>query len=373
MTIPFLSVRPKSIKLKVSPRFPAQLFGGAGIDVNKANGNYTVALDVGEFGQSLVLPANPFTLVFDPIAESYVLVPPSVFAATVPEAPTDGPAYGRSNATWVKVVPLTGATMTGYLILNNDPTVPLGAVTKQYADTITSSLQTYAKQLLRAYLSGLILSTTTASITFTVSPGTAIDSTYVDMMLLTSSLNKTTAAWAVGTSNGALDTGTIAASTWYFVHLIKRTDTGVVDALISLSPTAPTFPPGYTLRRRIGAMLTNASSQWTLFHQLGDEFLWDARVTDANAIAIAATTATLQSLTVPVGIQVNAYFDSRFNFVTNASNLLFTSPDESDQAASTSLSSLSCSATATSNSGHFNIRTNNLGQIRVRANATGPP
>ena len=89
MTIPFLTVKPKSIKLKVSPRFPAQLIGGSGIDVTKANGNYTIVLDVGEFGQSLVLPANPFTLVFDPYTESYSLVPPSVFASAIPEAPTD--------------------------------------------------------------------------------------------------------------------------------------------------------------------------------------------------------------------------------------------------------------------------------------------
>ena len=38
------------------------------------------------------------------------------------------------------VVRLTGDTMLGYLILNGDPTNPLGAVTKQYADSISAGL-----------------------------------------------------------------------------------------------------------------------------------------------------------------------------------------------------------------------------------------
>jgi hypothetical protein len=38
------------------------------------------------------------------------------------------------------VVRLTGDTMLGYLILNADPTNPLGAVTKQYADSISAGL-----------------------------------------------------------------------------------------------------------------------------------------------------------------------------------------------------------------------------------------
>jgi hypothetical protein len=69
-----------------------------------------------------------------------------------PDALSDGTTYGRNNAGWVNVVvpsdlsaavanyvPLAGGTMTGPLILSANPTVNLGAVTKQYVDTLTNS------------------------------------------------------------------------------------------------------------------------------------------------------------------------------------------------------------------------------------------
>ena len=368
MTIPFLTVKPKSIKLKVSPRFPAQLIGGSGIDVTKANGNYTIVLDVGEFGQSLVLPANPFTLVFDPYAESYSLVPPSVFASAIPEAPTDSQTYGRSNATWVQVVPLSGATMTGLLILSGDPTAALGATTKQYVD---SRIATY---LTRNYLTGLGLSTAGSSATFSVAVGNATDSTNVDMLVLGSPISKTTAAWAVGSGNGAWDgTGTNPTSNaiWQHVYLIKRTDTGVIDVLISASPTAPTMPPSYTERRRIGAMLTDASNHWILFHQLGDEFLWDAAVLDVNSITTQGTTATLYPMTVPTGLQVTHYGRYTYsNTVTAGSSLLVVSPDESTRTPGTPAGNVSITnANTTINArGDLHVRTNTSGQVYMNCN-----
>jgi hypothetical protein len=135
VTIPFLSVKPKSIKLKVSPKFPAQLLGGSGVAVNKANGNYTIDLAFNEFGQSLSLPPNPYTIVYDPILKVYSLVPPSVFSGTVPEAPIDAFTYGRASAAWAKVLPLAGGTLTGPVIAAADPVTALGLVTKQYVDT----------------------------------------------------------------------------------------------------------------------------------------------------------------------------------------------------------------------------------------------
>jgi hypothetical protein len=53
----------------------------------------------------------------------------------IADAPSDSTYYGRYNATWVHVLSLAGGTLTGPLILNVDPAAPLGAATKQYADT----------------------------------------------------------------------------------------------------------------------------------------------------------------------------------------------------------------------------------------------
>jgi hypothetical protein len=53
----------------------------------------------------------------------------------------------------------------------------------------------------------------------------------------TTALTKTiSSTWSVGSGNGGLDTGAVLASTWYHIYLIERTDTGVVDALLSQAP-----------------------------------------------------------------------------------------------------------------------------------------
>lgn len=155
------------------------------------------------------------------------------------------------------------------------------------------------------YLTGLALSTAGSSSTFGVAAGFATDSTNASMMALASAYTKTTSSWAVGSGNGALDTGTIANSTWYHVFLIKRPDTGVVDVLVSTSAASPTLPTNYTLSRRIGSMKTDGSGQWTKFSQNGDEFLWDTPVLNYGASPGTTAIQTL-AVTTPLGVKTNA-------------------------------------------------------------------
>lgn len=56
-------------------------------------------------------------------------------AAGLTDAVADGTTYGRMNHTWVNVLPLTGGTLTGALILAAPPTLALGAATKGYVDS----------------------------------------------------------------------------------------------------------------------------------------------------------------------------------------------------------------------------------------------
>jgi hypothetical protein len=188
-------------------------------------------------------------------------------------------------------------------------------------------------------------------------------------MALASAYTKTTSAWAVGTGNGSLDTGTIASSTWYHVHLIKRTDTGVVDILISLSATAPTLPTNYTLFRRIGSMLTNGSAQWVKFIQDGDTFTWDVPVNDYAAVLNPGTTAILRALTVPSGVNVFAIFHSRNSTVTASTAVatIYTDPAITDTAPDFT-NSQQIGNTTLSPFANLRIRTNTSRQIRVRQN-----
>ena len=127
------------------------------------------------------------------------------------------------------------------------------------------------------------------------------------LMILASAFTKTTAAWAAGTGNGCLDAGTVAASTWYHVFLIERLDTSVTDILCSTSATAPVMPTNYTKKRRIGSILTDASSAINFFTQFpGGVFVWATpsalNVSDADP-GTAAHTATA---TTPNGVVVRA-------------------------------------------------------------------
>ncbi len=129
----------------------------------------------------------------------------------------------------------------------------------------------------------------------------ASDASISVVIELASSLTKRLdAAWAVGTGNGGLDTGSIGNNT-YHVWLIQRSDNGVVDALFSLSATAPTMPANYDRKRRIGSIIRSGGTILA-FTQNGNTFILNVAV--MNRTSNAAQASTLLALTVPGGIVV---------------------------------------------------------------------
>ena len=105
------------------------------------------------------------------------------------------------------------------------------------------------------------------------------------------------AAWAAGTGEGGLDTGSKTTGAWYSVWLIGKAD-GTADALFSLEATAPTMPSGYGYKRRLGWVLTDGSGNILAFRQAGDRFCWKAPRQDAAGVTLSAT-AGLLTLSVP--------------------------------------------------------------------------
>lgn len=188
--------------------------------------------------------------------------------------------------------------------------------------------------VLQNYSTGLTLSTAGASTTMTIAAGQASNSTNSFTMSLASAIAKTTASWAVGNANGGLDTGTIAASTWYYWYLIRRPDTGVVDVVFSLSSAAPILPSNYTQYRYIGATLTNGSTQWAKFIQSGQDFYWDVIVQDVNTAA-QSTTAINYTLTVP-RLVVKAHLQVNVQNTNNSAGVRVFNPALSDAALTTS-------------------------------------
>ena len=219
-------------------------------------------------------------------------------------------------------------------------------------------------------LSGLTLSTAGSSATYGIAIGAAADSTNVSLMYLPSAYTKTTSAWAVGTAAGSLDTGAIANSTWYHVWLIQRVDTGVVDVLISLSASAPTMPTNYTLKRRIGSMLTDGSAQWVRFFQDGDEFRWETPINDISPRDISGGgAATITSTRVPTGVRVRALCSGNYQDSSGLSTLNLYATDEIYTAASVQAVASTPGGTAV----YFNryVLTNTSAQFTIKAQAAG--
>ena len=242
------------------------------------------------------------------------------------------------------------------------------------ADMWLTSYNAPATQVVRSHLAGLTLSAAGGTATFGIAAGQAADSTAADMMALAAAYTKTTSAWAVGSGNGGLDTGTIANATWYHVWLIKRPDTGVVDVLVSTSASSPTMPANYTLKRRIGSMKTDGSAQWVKFAQDGDYFRWAASVLDVDVTNPGNSAATRTLASVPTGVNVMALLNlaniqNTNPFRTYLSDLA--SDDEAPSSSAAPLSSIHPSFGASEAATQIVVRANTSAQIRSRCSNAG--
>lgn len=166
-----------------------------------------------------------------------------------------------------------------------------------------------AGSILKNWISGLILSNnvTDSANDIDISAGEAVDTTQTYLMTLSATLTKRLdATWAVGTNQGGLDTGAESSSTWYHVWLIRKDSDGSIDALFSLSASAPTMPAGYTAKRLIGSFYNNSTSDIRQFSAMetgggGIHTSWVDSVVDVNVASTVTTTNTTFVALVPTG------------------------------------------------------------------------
>jgi hypothetical protein len=222
----------------------------------------------------------------------------------------------------------------------------------------------------RSYLAGLGLANNGADANndVDIAVGVARAASDDETLTLASALTKRLdAAWGAGTNQGGLDTGAKAASTWYHVWAIKDPSSGVVDALFSLSATAPTMPSGYTKKRRIGAIKTDGSSNILAFTHAGDLVQWATVPLDVDTLT-PGTTAVLRTLSVPTGLSVVAIV----NVVAKTLYVQLSDPAVTDQAPSATAAPLAShgSGIAGTTAGQAIVRTNTSAQIRTRASSS---
>lgn len=136
----------------------------------------------------------------------------------------------------------------------------------------------------------------------TFSAGKARSADDADNIVLSSGITKQIdAAWALGDDAGGLDTGSVGNNSIYYLWVIKRSDTGVVDALLSLSATAPTMPADYDLAQRVGWVRTDGSANILAFVQDETdlaEFRYSTVVEDVD-VSNQGDSSVLRTLSLP--------------------------------------------------------------------------
>lgn len=131
------------------------------------------------------------------------------------------------------------------------------------------------------------------------------------------------AAWVAGNNQGGLFSGTVAANTTYHMFVISNDDGSLVDAGFSTDINAADIPTGYTKKRKIASLLTNASNNirngtWIFNRNGGYRFEYKDSILDVNTII--STNQILAALTIPNNITVSAIFDF-INTTTNNINI----------------------------------------------------
>ena len=180
-------------------------------------------------------------------------------------------------------------------------------------------------------------------------------------------------AWAVGgttgTPAGGLDTGAVGNND-YYVWLIARSDTGVVDALYSLSSTAPTMPANYDFKRLIGWM-KRVGGTIVAFHTYeieggGLEMVWDVPTLDVNLSNTLTTARRTDALKVPLNFSTTA----KFNVTSTDGSVHYIRiccPDQADAAPSATVAPLYTEVGGSGAGGLYEVRTSATGTVASRS------
>ncbi len=141
-------------------------------------------------------------------------------------------------------------------------------------------------------------------------------------------------AWAAGTAQGMLDAGAVADGTYHIFAIGKSTDPAAFDYLASTSPTAPTMPATWDLKRRIGSVVRKSGGILG-FVQAADKFSLVSPVRDLS-VQDPGTSGILVALTVPMGLSVEVEMCVTISKTfANRVNFIITSPLQSDIAPAT--------------------------------------
>ena len=233
---------------------------------------------------------------------------------------------------------------------------------------------------LNKYIYGLTYDNgTDATNDININTGGCMDATGAYWMTLSTALGKQSdVTWAVGGTTGSpagwLDTGAVGNND-YYIWLIARSDTGVVDSLCSLSSTAPTMPSNYDFKRLIGWFKRTGGTivAFKTYESEGGgiELLWNSPTLDINLANTLTTSRRTDALKVPLNISTEAHINIEVYDGTTGWAAWVYCPDQDDLAPSTvaaPLANLQNYNTTVATTAQLKIRTSATGTIAARAN-----
>lgn len=233
-----------------------------------------------------------------------------------------------------------------------------------------SQLKDYAVP--KGHIWGLTMSNAADAVNdITVAAGEAKDESDSALMVLAAAITKQLdASWAVGSAAGGLNTGVVAANTWYEVHLIKRVDTGVVDVMFTTTANRATLPANYTKQRRIGWIRRNGTTILA-FTQVEEYVTLTTSINDASFTATA--TAAAITLTVPPNSVARFRGCAESTTAVNTTNVtVFSEIVEGDKTPTetTGLASIGANDIAGASAGHYEMRVSSSSTIEHDSDGT---
>lgn len=144
------------------------------------------------------------------------------------------------------------------------------------------------------------------SVTVTSNTGISVNQSGLMLADATGNGNSYFARTAIVTNStatsgaGGLDTGSIAANTWYAVHVIYNPTTNALNTVICVASGNPVMPSGYTFRARVGCVRTDGSTNLKRTLQYDNKAVYVVG-TNPTVIPILASGTASSWTAVPTG------------------------------------------------------------------------